>query len=108
MSKKSIFASIVLCFVLLSANAASLSDPNKTTGIEIKEYLDQYIASASIVKERTLVINFMLNNENELVIVSTSDKSYDSLIKSSLNYKKIKSKRLEQYKPYNLRVRLKK
>jgi len=50
----------------------------------------------------------MVNSNNEIIIISTDQKNLDSSIKSTLNYKKLKSSDMEVNVTYTLPVSLKK
>lgn len=63
---------------------------------EIKELLAK--TRISVEESHTIVVNFIINAEHELVVTSVSDKELESKIKSALNYKKVKA----EVTPYQL------
>jgi hypothetical protein len=104
---KSFFASLVLTAFVYNAQAASLTDPTtKDVRVEIRELIKDLDLLSNISGEKVIKINFMLNTDNEIIVLSTSDKSLDNILKSNLNYKKIVSSELEQNKVYSIPVRL--
>jgi hypothetical protein len=105
---KSFLASIAFIAIVFTANANSSADPfTKDVRVEIKELIkDLNLSSILSDGENVVKINFMLNTDNEIIVLSTSDKSLDNVLKSNLNYKKIRSSELEQNKVYSIPVRL--
>ena len=72
---------------------------------EIKSLLGNH--DFSLNQDLNAKVTFVVNNENELVVLSveTQDQILESFIKSRLNYKKIKAN-LKQGLEYHLPVRI--
>jgi hypothetical protein len=60
---------------------------------------DEYIDHATTVK-----LQFMINTQNEIVILSTDNKDLDEVLKEKLSYSKIKIKELRYDTVYTLPV----
>ena len=104
---KSIFTSLALGLFMFSATAnADIKEPYDNARNEIRKYIAHLDIELPNDAEKVLTINFMLNVDNEIIILSTSDKALDDAIKAGLNYKKMKSKALVQNQVYNLPIRL--
>jgi len=58
----------------------------------------------SLNGESTVLVDFMLTARGEIIVLSTNDKSLDDLIKSKLNYKKLKKHDLTFNKTYTLPI----
>ena len=86
---------IVFTIALLSFSTLKASgDPIIQTPKEIQSLLQSSFAKTQ--GEAKIYITFMLNNDNEIVVMSTSDKSLDAKIKNTLNYQEIKSTLLRE------------
>lgn len=104
---KSIFASAVMMAFVFSANANNLTNPKTTdVRVEIKELIKDLDLTSYVDGEKVVKINFMLNTENEIIVLSTSDRTMDKVLKSTLNYKKVNDADIEQNKVYSIPVRL--
>ena len=75
---------------------------------EIKRLIIKSDLISSIHEETTVKITFMVNEKNELIIISSDDKEIDREIKFALNYKKLKSSEMKVNVKYTLPIRLKK
>lgn len=64
---------------------AENGDPKSAT--EQLTNLLQQIDLTSLEGKKDLLIDFIVNSKNEILVVATSDKSFDREIKSKLNYK---------------------
>lgn len=53
-----------------------------------------------LIENATLKIKFMVNENDELIIISTGDSNLDSIIKNALNYKEVNTKGLRPYQVY--------
>ncbi len=99
----------VVCFAVVSNFAIGAETPNnrKPEGAQIQAYL-KGIDFNKIVKADTKVnISFMINAQNEILVVSTNNKDLDSILKNALNYKSISVSELEYNKIYTVPVLLK-
>jgi len=104
---KNILFAALFTFVLGTASANT--DPTTTTARnEIKTLIQKADLASNIKNDMTVNVTFMVNAKNEIIIMSTDQKSLDRSIKSTLNYKKLKSSDMKVNVTYTLPVRLKK
>ncbi len=99
----------VLSFVFIAniSNAAALPFLNKTESEQIQSML-RSIDFTNFVSEDTKVnISFFINSQNEVIVVTTNNNDLDSVLKSSINYKKIAVHELEYNKVYTVPVHIK-
>lgn len=94
-----------LCLVsLMTINSIAVtaseynSDPI-TTSQQLLKYL-QLIDISDLEEEKTVVVLFIINANNEILVLSTNDDEYDYRIKTGLNYKKLENCELSINTPY--------
>ena len=104
---KSILMTALFALILGTASA-STNPENNSTRNEIKKLIEKADIASDIKSDVTVNVTFMVNAKNEIIIMSTDKKNLDSSIKSTLNYKKLKSSDIEINKTYTLPVSLKK
>lgn len=104
---KSILLSALFALVFGTATA-STNPENSTTRTEIKELIEKANLTSVIEDDVTVHVTFMVNEKNEIIIMSTNRKKLDSSIKSTLNYKKLKSSDMKVNTTYTLPIILKK
>lgn len=104
---------ITLVILVFSSNAifafSGETDPKKGKVIaELTTLLEQPGITAG-QHDRTAVVYFMVNRENEIVViqVEANDLQLEGYIKGRLNYRKIKSNELTPGKEYMVPVRVK-
>jgi hypothetical protein len=75
---------------------------------DVKKEISKKLNSLDLTRMsgESFAINFMINSENQLVVVSTSDKRVDESVKSMLNYMKIADHNLETNKLYTIPIRV--
>jgi len=78
--------------------------PSKTVTKQIEKIIKKMDLKEADVKDLTLKLKFTVNDNNELIVLSTGDSKIDTRIKGALNYKSIEGG-LEQYKVYILPIR---
>jgi len=93
-------------FATFSASAES--NPDNSTSSEIRTLLKQTFSENDISGEMKLHITFMLNEQNEIMVISTSGNILDREIKSRLNHQIIQSTDLKKGHKYTLPVVIKK
>ena len=104
---RSIF--FTLLFAMVFGTATANTNPEKKTArYEIKKLIQKSNIAASIKNELTVNVTFMVNAKNEIIILSTDQEKLDRRIKSTLNYKKLKSSDMKVNVTYTLPIRLKK
>jgi hypothetical protein len=110
---KSIIAIIAISLATTFSTTASEKKPTKTTSnlrTKIVSMLGKKI-NLEIDRTTTAEISFMINNDNEVVVVSVDSNlsEFKSIVKNKLNYKKIAvagTKKGEIYKvPVTLKVK---
>jgi len=108
MKKKSLFLSL---FFMLSIVATSFATPTvkENTDLEskVREALTTYNFDFGILEGKTLKIRLMLNERNEIIVLSTNNQRLDKQIKGALNYSKIDQENLVAFKVYILPVTFK-
>lgn len=99
----------IILFTIITLSFSSLKasgDPVVETPKEIHQMLQSSLAGSNA--DAKIYITFMLNNDNEIVVISTSDKTLDLKIKDALNYQELKSTYLEKGKKYVIPFSIKK
>jgi len=104
---KSILFVALFAFFLGTANA-STNPENITARKEIKTLIQKTNIASTVDKKVKVNVTFMVNEKNELIILSTDQKDLDHRIKSALNYKKLKSSDMKVNVTYTLPIVLKK
>jgi alkyl hydroperoxide reductase subunit AhpF len=91
-----------------TANEKEPSKINKTLRTELVAMLGDKI-NLEVNTTDSSKISFMINNKNEVVVISVATKvdGFQSLVKSKLNYKKINVKGIKKGEVYILPVTLK-
>ena len=98
-------------FALVLGTTHANTDPNNKANSarnEIKNLIQKSNLAENIKSDVTVNVTFMVNAKNEIIIMSTDQEKFDSRIKSTLNYKKLKSSDIKVNVTYTLPVRLKK
>jgi len=103
---KSILFSALFALVLGTATANSNPESN-TARAEIKTLIEKSNLATDLKKDVTVYVTFMVNAKNEIIVMSTDQENFDSKIKSTLNYKQLKSSDIKSNKTYTLPVTLK-
>lgn len=104
---KSILLTALFALVLGTASAATNPSTN-TARNEIKTFIQKSSLADDLKEDITVNVTFMVNAKNEIIVMSTDQKKIDSRIKSTLNYKKLKSSDIKVNMTYTLPVILKK
>lgn len=111
--KKSLL--FVACAFLVStvafANPLPSLEPENTTKkvtTEIKSILQNLDLDYSKIENQTIKVKFMVNTENEIIVLSTGESELDKTLKSALNYKEIDAEGLKAYSVYVVPVTFKK
>ena len=96
-------------FALVLGTASANSNPETSTARnEIKTLIQKADLATDLKNDVTVNVTFMVNAKNEIIIMSTDKENLDSSIKSTLNYKKLKSSDMKVNVTYTLPVILKK
>ncbi len=103
---KSILFTALFALVLGTATAGTNPSTN-TARNEIKTFIQKAKIADVLEKDVTVHVTFMVNAKNEIIVMSTDQENLDSRIKSTLNYKKLKSSDIKVNTKYTLPVVLK-
>lgn len=57
-------------------------------------------------EDQVLNIKFMVNNRNEIVVLTTDQSEYDAQVKNALNYRKLIGEGIAITKPYQITVKI--
>jgi hypothetical protein len=104
---RSILMTALFALILGTATASTNPETNSAR-FEIKKLIEKANIASDLKKDVTVNVTFMVNGKNEIIILSTDEKNLDSRIKSTLNYKKLKSSDMKVNVTYTLPVVLKK
>lgn len=100
---KKAFSVLSLVLILASSNLATASDNPINWKSQMVSYLSQLDIPADEAPDKILV-DFMISDNFEIIVISTSEKELDKQIKAKLNYKKLVSKDLVRGKKYTLPI----
>ncbi len=104
---RSIF--LTALFAMILGTATANTDPEtKTARNEIKQLIQKSNLAENLEADITVNVTFMVNAKNEIIIMSTDQKKLDNRLKSTLNYKRLKSSDMKINVAYTLPVTLKK
>ena len=108
---KTIITIIAISLATTFSTTAGEKKPSKVTKklrTEIVSMLGDQI-QMELKNVKTAKISFMVNNQNEVIVVSVSSKAKDfnSFVKHQLNYKKINIDGVKKGVVYNLPVKIK-
>jgi len=110
MNKSKSWLSVLLLVGLFSfsamASSVDLKEP-KTVNQQFSELLKGLLAS-DLADEKTVYVDFMINEKAEIIVLATNNKKLDETIKHKLNYKKLTTSDLAFYKRYTLPISFKK
>jgi ATP:corrinoid adenosyltransferase len=99
---------VAVCLTLVASFTIASSKPTikKSENTQIQNYLEKLEFNKVIKDEATLNIHFMINDANEIVVVSTTNPALDEIIKTGLNYKTLDVSNLEHNSLYIMPVRV--
>ncbi len=107
---KNLGASLGIFILALNAAYANGVEPTATKKLEVNQ-IQSMLTSIDygkfLEKETKLNISFFVSDQSEIIIVSTNNENLDSLIKSTLNYRKIAFNKLAFNKVYTIPVVIK-
>lgn len=103
-SVKSILFVLGLALLTPFAHATTVSGVKNPEGIQIQKMLKEMGGFEELKRGEKINISFLVNGQNEIIVLSTSNSEFDSLIKSTLNYRKISLSDLEYNTVYTLPV----
>ena len=103
-----ITVSIVTVFSISATNLNTTEvEENKTLRTEISSFLGKDIP-IKLEKATTVKISFIVNNKNELVVLSVQSKilKLEYFLKRTLNYQKITAKGVKKGKIYRMPIKI--
>lgn len=107
-SLKNIIASFSLMVFVLNASFANNPSSIKRPEVnQIQTMLKKIQYANFLDKETKLNISFFITKQNDIVVISTSNKELDAIIKETLNYKKLAVDKLKYNEVYTLPVVIK-
>ncbi len=111
MKKSKVFI-LALTFVF-AGSLASFANNNPTTNTdeirkEIKTLVNDIDVTDMDNTAETVKVQFIVNNDNEVVVLNVSDKDFESAIKYRLNYKKLKTDETIKNMIYSVPITFKK
>ncbi len=111
MNFKKIAFSLLLAVAFLAPNFAHtnpIEGKSPKAIMEIQKIIQKIDFDQSSMTINKAKVYFMINSFNEVIVLQTSSKEVDNLIKSKLNYKTLKNRDLLVNKVYTLPIRFEK
>lgn len=101
--KSFLFAAVVLLFSTAAIASDSSKEPKsfKASFTEAMESIDFEFYD---VPHDRVYIEFMVNEDREIVVLATSAKSIDKVIKDKINYLKVSENELTPFQKYTIKV----
>ncbi len=104
---KNLVAVFVFILTTQFSNATDVASTKKAESAQIQTFLNSIDFTNYIKSDTKINISFFINSQNEVIVVATNNKDLDSVVKSTLNYKKIAVNDLEYNKVYTVPVHIK-
>ena len=87
---KSVIAVFALAILTTTVFANSISEAAQQ---QIRKQIAQHLQNIDLtrynVNEASIQLTFMVNSQNEIVVLSTNNERFDGLLKAKLNYLKL-------------------
>ena len=98
---------VALLFVSTLSLKANITEPTGKN-LELRTEIVNLLNQANLTSEMTqsITINFLVNANHEVVVISTSNEIVEESIKNTLNYKSIKTSDYEVNKIYTLPIKI--
>ena len=80
---------------------------NKAVTTQIKTMIQKLDIDTETFESKTIKVKFLVNESNELIVLSTGDSDLDKTIKNALNYKEVDTTSVTYNKVYILPVTFK-
>ncbi|MFZ1703236.1 MAG: hypothetical protein WAT79_02755 [Saprospiraceae bacterium] len=103
-SVKSVLFVVGLALISSFGHASSSNSFRNPEGIQIQKMLMEVGKVLDIEKGSKINISFLVNAQNEIIVLSTNNADYDKLIKNVLNYQKISISELNYNTVYTIPV----
>lgn len=104
---KNYLLAIGLTVLSISAFAETKPTSKKSETVQIQTYLEALDFKEFISKDTKLVIHFMINDYNEIVVLTTNNEDLDGYLKTKLNDKKLELSNLNYNVGYYLPIEIK-
>jgi hypothetical protein len=106
-SVKNVLLMLGLVVVSTMMFASPKNNIINSEGKQIQKMLTSNNVMNGLDKDTKVNISFLVNGQNEIIVLSTSNQDLDQAIKSALNYQKISVSELEYNTVYTLPVSFK-
>lgn len=100
----SLAASLAVSSFATAVPATPTNNTNSTTVAQIHKTIQKLSRDIDQKDLDQVQLKFMVNENNEVIVLSTSDADIDGFLKGALNYKSIKGNDLTPYKIYILPI----
>lgn len=104
---KNVFLMLGLVVVSTMMFASPKNNIINSEGKQIQKMLISNNIMTAVDKDTKVNISFLVNGQNEIIVLSTNNQDLDQAIKSALNYQKISVSELEYNTVYTLPVSFK-
>ena len=71
-----------------------------------KKFININFDNIDVGEEITIKVQFLINDENEIIVLRTDNRQLDGMVKARLNYKEIKAKDVSHNSLYSVNIRL--
>jgi hypothetical protein len=97
---------VCLCTASIFATTPTVPAPKKTESAAMQKLINiNLMMNADLFYEKVKInIDFMINENNEVVVTATNNQEFDASLKQILNYKKIGVTDLKQNQIYTIVV----
>lgn len=103
-SVKNVLFVLGMALITPFIHAADSHSKKNPEGVQIQKMLKDMNDLTTSLKGKKVNISFLVNGQNEIIVLSTSSPEYDSQIKTRLNYRKISVSELDYNTIYTLPV----
>ncbi|NNE26908.1 MAG: hypothetical protein HKN09_08695 [Saprospiraceae bacterium] len=106
--KSWLFSFLLVAFLATTA----FSNPNPV--LNSKSVSKQFVKMLkginldNIETDKTIFVDFMINDKSEVIVLSTNSNELDVALKARLNYKKLVTSEMKAYTTYTLPISIKK
>ena len=107
--RKNLFSTALvlsLALPIFASSTFSTAPTKNPVGTDIKKIIQRMDVDFNKYDIEEISIKFMVNEQNELIVVSTGDSQLDTLIKSALNYQEVNAEGLKPYSIYRVKILL--
>jgi len=98
-------AVLLTSFSVMAATPTSVENNTNSTAVEeISDLIKDINFDIAALDDQTVKVQFMINSDDELIVLQTNNQKVDQTIKGHLNYAKINKNDLEVNKIYIIPV----